>query len=408
MQKQLKEIPEIEFSELIPKLKLYIRKFINDEDSINDILQETLITAIYKLIELQEPFNITGWMKTIARNKCLNFLKKKGKMVGYANIPEKYLYHFYEQDETEYKNEKQLIDSLGNLPHSEKYILQMKYFTHHSIKEISKLFKIPEGTVKRRLFDARQKLKKEMEMKEQGERDKGQVAPEIKIFPKKESKKNSVKILGYGLNFGSPLAGVGDVEVYEAYEYPGRIFKRKAVSKVTRNAKMFGREVLEVIDDSISLKLKMKKHFYYTYDEHKISMVFRIFDFPKELIIHFDQKDLMKPLELDIQVGEFVGNRKENEIGIVDIVDVKIGEKEYLDVIRKRFSCDDYPRRCYMEHFYSSEGREILHRNYIGENWEMGGVVTWEKWKDAPEIEFKGEKFRLWFAFVLTDRYKEK
>ena len=371
-----------------------------------------MITALSKLLKLQEPFNISCWMMTVAKNKCLNFLKKQKKMIRLDNIPEKYFQNLTNPNEYDSEEEEQLIGSLNNLSHSQKYLVQMKYFTHHSIKEISELFKIPEGTVKRRLFDARTKLKKEMEMKMkkgQGERDKEKViAPEIKIIPKKESKKKSVKILGFGLNFGSPLAGIGDVEVYESYEYPGRIFINKFESKVTRKTKMFGQEVLEVVDKSISKKTKTTKYFYYTFDEKKISMLFRIMNFPKELMIHIDQEDLMKPLELDIKVGKFVGNRKENEIGIVDVVDVKIGEKEYRDVIRQRFSCDDYHGRCYMEHFFNSEGREILHRNYFGQNWKMGGFVTWEKWKDAPEIEFKGEKFRLWFEFILTDNYKEK
>ena len=330
MKRQLKETSEIEVVDLIPKLKSYIRKYVFDEDLANDILQETLITGLSKLIELQEPFNISGWMMTIAKNKCLNFLKRQKKMTRFDSIPEEYLYHFYDQNEPEYWREKNLIDSLGNLPHSQKYILQMKYFTHQSIKEIGKLLKIPEGTVKRRLFDAREKLKKEMKMKkEQGERGKEQVAPEIKIFPNKESKKTSVKILGYGLNFGSPLVGIGDVEIYESYEYPGRIFINKFESKVTRKTKMFDQEVFEVVDKSVSKKTKTIKYYYCTFDENKISMLFRIMNFPKELLIHIDQQDLMKPLELEIKVGEFVGNRKDNEIGVVDVVDLKIGENEY-------------------------------------------------------------------------------
>lgn len=408
MKERLKEVFEVKLAEMIPGLKSYIRTFIYDEDLANDILQETLITALSKLIELQEPFNISGWMMTIAKNKCLNFIKKQKKMIRLDNIPEKYFNDLIENDEVDLQKKDNLIGSLNNLPHSQKYIVQMKYFTHHSIKEISELFKIPEGTVKRRLFDARKKLKKEMEMKKEEGKNTKRIAPEIEIIPKKESNVKSVKILGYGLNFGSPLAGIGDVEIYESYEYPGRIFINKFESKVTRKTKMFGQDVFEVVDKSVSKKTKTTKYFYYIFDKQKISMLFRVLNFPKELMIHIDQKDLMKPLELDINVGEFIGGRKDNEIGIADVVDLIIGEKEYRDVIRQRFSCDDYHGRCYMERFYSSDGREILHRNYFGENWKMGGFVTWKKWKDAPEIEFKGEKFRLWFEFVLVNNYRKE
>ena len=405
MKEQLEEKFEIELEEIIPKLKKYIKTFIYDDDLANDVLQETLITALSKIMELQEPFNVSGWMMTIARNKSLNMIKEQRKMINFGNIPEKY-FNKYDSN-LELNNDRTLINSLNNLPHSQKYLMQMKYFTHHSINEISKLFKIPEGTVKRRLFDARQKLKKEMEMKKAEGKNEERIAPEIEIIPKKESKKKSVKILGYGLNFGAPLAGVGDVEIYESYEYPGRILINKFESKVTRKTKIFDREVLEVVDKSVSKDTKTTKYFYYTFNEQKVSIAFRVLDFPKELMIHIDQEDLMRPQELNIEVGEFNEPEKDNQVRIVDVVDIKIGKKFYKNVIRQRSCSDDYHGRNYGEEYFNSEGREILQRNYIGENWKMGGFATWEKWKDAPEVEFNGEKYRLWFEFILVEHYKE-
>jgi len=347
---------------------------------------------------------------TIARNKCLNFIKKRKKTIWFDNIPEKYFFDAMESDEMKSKKEEQLLDSLGKLPPSQKYLVQMKYFTHHSIKEIGKLLKIPEGTVKRRLFDARQKLKKEMEvMKEQDETNKGKIiAPEIKIFPQKESKKKSVKRLGYGLCFGAPLAGIGDVEICETFVYPGRIFEYRAKSKVTRKAMMLGSEVWEVVNEYEEREGEHSRYLYYTFDEQKISMPFRVMNFSPDLRIDFDRKELVKPSELIIKTGEFLASEKENEFKVVDVVNVKIGEKLYTDVIRIKTSNNDYHGRSYGEEYYNSEGREILQRDYIGQNWKMGGFVTWEKWKDAPEIEFKGEKFRLWFEFILADHYVEK
>ncbi len=401
-----KEISNEELIESIPKLKFYIRTFIRDENSVDDILQETLISALSKLIELEEPYNIFGWLRTVARNKCLNFLKSQKKMIRFNNIPERYF--SMELDSAENENEDRLVSSLNNLPDSQKYIVKMKYFTHHSIKEISKLFKIPEGTVKRRLFDARKNLKKDMEMKKEKGKKTKRIAPEIKIVPKKESKIKSVKRLGYGLCFGAPLAGIGDVEVCDAYEYPGRIFVYRANSKVNRKAMMLGSEVWEVVNEYEKREGEHSRFLYYTFDEKEISMPFRIMNFSPELRIDIDQKELVGPSELEIRTGEFVEPEKDNEIRVIDVVDVKIGDKEYKDVIRKKYSSDDYHGRCYTEEFYNSEGREILQRNYIGENWKMGGFVTWEKWKDSLEIEFKGENFRLWFEFILIDRYTEK
>ena len=104
-------------------------------------------------------------------------------------------------------------------------------------------------------------------------------APIIKIIPKKESNVNSVKKLGYGLNFGAPLAGIGDVEIYESYEYPGRILINKFKSEVARKTKIFGKEVIEVVDKSVNQNTKVSKYFYYTIDDDKVSIIFRIMNF---------------------------------------------------------------------------------------------------------------------------------
>ncbi|MBT3168473.1 MAG: RNA polymerase sigma factor [Candidatus Cloacimonetes bacterium] len=402
---QAKKIFEKKVIVLIPRLKSFIKTLIFDEDAANDILQETLITAFTKIIELQEPFNVSGWLFTIAKNKSLNFIKKQKRTIRLAEIPERYFSVFNDNNIESDVAEQQLIDCLSKMSHSSKYILQMKYFTHHSIKEISKLLQMPEGTVKRRLFEARRKLKKEIIMNKNEKWDTKKNAPIIKIIPKKESNVNSVKKLGYGLNFGAPLAGIGDVEIYESYEYPGRILINKFKSEVARKTKIFGKEVIEVVDKSVNQNTKVSKYFYYTIDDDKVSIIFRIMNFSQKLKIDFETDELMEPTCINLKVGEYV-NPKINGKSTVDVVDLKIGNKQYTNVLRERESCDDYHGRCYGESFYTSDGREILQRNYISKDWKMGGFVTWEKWKDAPEVEFKGEQFRLWFEFILTENYK--
>lgn len=231
-------------------------------------------------------------------------------------------------------------------------------------------------------------------------------APIIQIIPQKKSETKSVKRLGYGLCFGAPLAGIGDVEICDAYVYPGRIFEYRVKSKIIRKAIMLGSEIWETVNIYEEREGEHSRFLYYTFDEKKISMPFRIMNFSPKLRIDIDQKELMRPADLEIKTGEF--RETKNSIRVVDIVDLKIGERLFKNVIRQRNSFDDYHGRCYGEEFYNSEGREILQRDYIGKNWKMGGFVTWGKWENAPEIEFKGEKFRMWFEFILTDHYSEK
>ena len=386
--------------QIIPALQKQIRKYITDYNDQSDILQDTMVSALKNITNLAEPYNVEGWMMTITKNKCMAWLKSRNKMSylpDSANIP----CIASDIDETLTMDEyEQLIQGINQLSYPLRNVIQMKYFTHNSVKDISKLLQLPEGTIKRRLHDARKKLKKEFGM------ETSKTAPKIGIIEKPQEQK-SINRLGFGLNFGSPLAGVGDVEIYEAYEYPGRIFINKFSSEVTRKARIMEKEVWEVRDKSILKQDASEKYFYYHLQDELLSMPFRIINFPQNLKIDIEQDELLSPQICKLNTGGYQ-NSKDNEIGFVDLVDLTIGDKIIKNVLRERYSSDDFHGRCYMEKYYNQEGREILHRNYIGKNWKMGDYVTWDKWKDSPEVEFEGEKFRLWFEFVLVDNHRKE
>ncbi len=384
---------------IIPNLKKQIRKYVYDYNDQCDILQESFIVAWQKINELKEPYNVEGWMMQITKNKCRAWLNVKQRMLK-LNPEKSFIEEEIDESEhfsiSEYEN---LIQGINQLSFPLRKVIQMKYFTHNSINEISKLLCLPLGTVKRRLHDARKKLKKEFGMKE------GTKKPEIIL--KKEPQQNlMINRLGFGLNFGSPLAGVGDVEIYDAFEYPGRIFVNQFCSEVTRKSIIMGKEVLEVRDKSTIKKNKTEKYFYYHSENGKLSMPFRVLNFPQNLKVDIEQEELLSPQECSISTGEYY-HEKANEFGVVDLVDIILGEITIKNVMRERYSCDDFHGRCYIEKYYNQDGREILHRNFIGEEWKMGEYITWEKWKNAPEVEFNKEKFRLWFEFILVDNYRK-
>lgn len=401
MKSELKKQLEKRCLLAIPLLQNIIKKYIKDYNDQCDALQEIMLIAWRKLPELNEPYNIEGWLSTITRNHCLGWLKKQTKNITLHD--ESIIATDEQADNTITRDEYELlIGGINKLSYLLRTVIQMKYFTHNSIKDISKLLKLPEGTVKRRLHDARLKLKKEFRMNNK------KVAPEVTVTTINKDEL-AVKRLGYGLNFGCPLAGVGDVEIYEAYEYPGRILINKFATEVTQITKIMGQEVIEVHSKSI-IKENSKgteRYLYYQFNDDILTMVFRISNFIDNLKIDTIQDDLMNPQVCSISTGT-EKKEKDNLFSINDVVELHIGEKVYHNVLRSRISLDDYHGRSFMEKFYAENGREVLHRNYIGENWKMGDYVKWEKWKDAPETTFNGEKFRLWFEFILVDNYTKE
>jgi RNA polymerase sigma-70 factor (ECF subfamily) len=66
-----------------------------------------------------------------------------------------------EMNQTEYETDRQMQFDIAmqQLPATQKMVLNMFYQEHLSLKEISEVLNITEGTVKSRLFYAREKLK---------------------------------------------------------------------------------------------------------------------------------------------------------------------------------------------------------------------------------------------------------
>lgn len=395
-----------EIISLKPLLEKFIFKYGSDSREREDLVQDVLIKAFLKAETLTPPYHIQGWLLTLARNYCLNYIAREQKRRTFEKIlSEEIEFNTYCQDNASVCERQRLTSIIGGLPHNLRSVVIMKYYSRHKIEEISQIMKIPPGTVKRRLYDSRKLLQKEMEMIQNSNLEKETKTPktpEIIVTPLKNSKKIMYKRTGSGLCSGAPLKELGDVEVCDVFQYPGRIFQYRAYSKVTRKSEVLGKEVWEVRNDYIQREGEEVRYLYFSCTDKQISMPFRVFNFLDEgLQIDIEQEELPEPEELYLSTGVF--DNKE-----CDLVDIEIESRKYKKVIRKRSCENGYHGDSYSESFIEEGGRTILDRLWIGKNWKMGGHVEWEKWKDAPEIEFKNKKYRLFTEFVLTDAYKEE
>lgn len=74
------------YGELIDRYKdaLFRHCFamLRDEDSAEDIAQDTFITAYYNLGKYNARYRLATWLFKIATNKCLNHLKARTKLVA--------------------------------------------------------------------------------------------------------------------------------------------------------------------------------------------------------------------------------------------------------------------------------------------------------------------------------------
>lgn len=126
-----------------------------------DMVQETLIDGYLHLSQLREPEKIEGWLMRILRNKALNYITRSRKTesddvlinMSDGRTPES----LYVNVETMREWRKKLNTLSPAL--RETAVL---YFWHGmTMQQIAQRTATPIGTVKRRIHDAREKLKKE-------------------------------------------------------------------------------------------------------------------------------------------------------------------------------------------------------------------------------------------------------
>ncbi len=157
------------FTELIMNLQQDLYKIartrLSNNDDINEAVQETIIKAYSSIKKLREEKYFKTWIIKILINQC-NDIYSKNKKLEYIEYEESKL------EENKNDSLKQKINDLDfyilikNLNYDERIAVILFYLEGFSTKEIGKILKTPEGTIKTRISRARKKLKDLLEKEE--------------------------------------------------------------------------------------------------------------------------------------------------------------------------------------------------------------------------------------------------
>ncbi len=127
-----------------------------------DVAQEAFLKAFTNLHKLQERHKFGSWINVIASNHAVDILRKN-KKVFFTDNMETYGGEAVDDNPTECWDRKEKMEEVRNalarLEPEEREIIVLKYFNELSIKEIAALIKAPSGTIKSRLFRARDKIR---------------------------------------------------------------------------------------------------------------------------------------------------------------------------------------------------------------------------------------------------------
>jgi RNA polymerase sigma-70 factor (ECF subfamily) len=126
-------------------------RILSSKEDVEDAIQNTIIKAYENISSLKKEEYFKTWFIRILINESNSIIRKNRKLISIENI----------------ENEKTHLDSYENLDLSKaidslnedlKMVTLLFYYEDIAQKDIAKILKIPEGTVRSRLTRARKEL----------------------------------------------------------------------------------------------------------------------------------------------------------------------------------------------------------------------------------------------------------
>ncbi|HUC20108.1 MAG TPA: sigma-70 family RNA polymerase sigma factor [Candidatus Polarisedimenticolaceae bacterium] len=153
------------YAELINRYKnaLYRHCFaiVRNEDTAEDIAQDSFITAYYKLAQYNPQYRFSTWLFKIATNKALNWLKRAGREIAVDDsviarvastlpLPNQIV----EQHE--------LHEAVKRLQPRYRAVISLYYWQGLSYQEIAAVLEAPSGSIKGWMSRAKAELRKDI------------------------------------------------------------------------------------------------------------------------------------------------------------------------------------------------------------------------------------------------------
>jgi len=166
------------FEELVYRYDRHVlniaKSFRNDDDDAKDIYQEVFIRVFRGLKNFQFKSEFSTWLYRITTNVCISYQRKKK---NHDSIDREIGND--EDDNTTFADNiksdsitdnlavgsdlsKYINKALETLPPQQKMAFTLKFYQEYKIKEIAEIMQCNEGTIKRYLFTATNKMREQL------------------------------------------------------------------------------------------------------------------------------------------------------------------------------------------------------------------------------------------------------
>lgn len=167
------QIFEEEFLPHADALKTFAYHLAYNEEDANDLVQETYLKAYRFIDKYRQGTNAKAWLFKILKNAYINEYRKKSKRPTKVDFEDVVAYHDTDDDRVtgymdlraeifQYMMGDEVTTAINALPIDFRTVILLCDIEGFTYEEISKIVDIPIGTVRSRLFRARNMLKEKL------------------------------------------------------------------------------------------------------------------------------------------------------------------------------------------------------------------------------------------------------
>lgn len=151
------------------KLRKQILRQTCDKASLDDVAQESWYAIIRGLGSVNFRISFDVWALSIARRKGIDWIRIQQKNRDRFRLYSEENVHDISSKLNEFETSTDQVhllrQSIQQLPQTQRIVLTMFYLENLRIDEISEILEVSKGTVKSRLFYAREVLKNKIKSK---------------------------------------------------------------------------------------------------------------------------------------------------------------------------------------------------------------------------------------------------
>ena len=146
----------------IPRLRRYARALVRNQETADDLVQDTLVRALSKIHLWQPGTDLRAWLFTLMHNQYVNFVRRAVREGSQTSLDAAIELGHQANQQTSLTL-RDLQNALDKLPDEQRQVVLLIGLEGMRYEEVAEILDVPVGTIRSRLSRAREALREMMD-----------------------------------------------------------------------------------------------------------------------------------------------------------------------------------------------------------------------------------------------------